>query len=256
MTATLVAGTFASGIGTLTYNISGTPTASGTAAFVLNIGGQSCTLTRNVNASYPHGTVHCISPPTTIVDVYNPSTGKTWMDRNLGANQKATGSTDAASYGDLYQWGRRADGHQCSNSVTTTTLSTSDQPPHGDFIVAPSAPNDWRSPQNTNLWQGVNGVNNPCPGGYRLPTETELNAERLSWSSNDQTGAFASPLKLPIAGNRNYSNGTLALAGTFGYYWSSTVSSTQPRYLLFSSGLAAVSANFQASGFPVRCLKD
>jgi hypothetical protein len=34
------------------------------------------------------------------------------MDRNLGASQVATSSTDPASYGDLYQWGRPADGHQ------------------------------------------------------------------------------------------------------------------------------------------------
>ena len=43
------------------------------------------------------------------------STGKIWMDRNLGATQAATSSTDAASYGDLYQWGRAADGHEKKN---------------------------------------------------------------------------------------------------------------------------------------------
>jgi hypothetical protein len=31
--------------------------------------------------------------------VYNPTTGKYWMDRNLGASQVATSSTDAAAYG-------------------------------------------------------------------------------------------------------------------------------------------------------------
>ena len=34
-------------------------------------------------------------------------TGKIWMDKNLGATQVATSSTDAASYGDLYQWGSK-----------------------------------------------------------------------------------------------------------------------------------------------------
>ena len=43
------------------------------------------------------------------------STGKTWMDRNLGATQVATSSADTASYGDLYQWGRAADGHEKKN---------------------------------------------------------------------------------------------------------------------------------------------
>jgi hypothetical protein len=44
LTATLAAGTFASGSGSLLYTISGTPSGSGTANFALNIGGQSCTL--------------------------------------------------------------------------------------------------------------------------------------------------------------------------------------------------------------------
>jgi hypothetical protein len=47
-----------------------------------------------------------LNAQTTIVDVTNPTTGATWMDRNLGATQVATSSTDAAAYGDLYQWCR------------------------------------------------------------------------------------------------------------------------------------------------------
>ncbi len=121
----------------------------------------------SLDTLYPPGTVHCDPDnPTEVVDVLNPSTGKTWMDRNLGASRVATSSTDAAAYGDLYQWGRLADGHQCRNSGTTTQLSSSDVPDHGDFILASSSPFDWRSPQNDNLWQGVNGVNNPCPMEY------------------------------------------------------------------------------------------
>jgi hypothetical protein len=42
LTATLVAGTLASGAGNLTYNITGTPTAGDTAAFAITFGGQSC----------------------------------------------------------------------------------------------------------------------------------------------------------------------------------------------------------------------
>jgi len=259
LTAIFAAGTFANGSGTLTYTITGTPSASGTASFALNIGGQTCTLSRTVGApaaSYPAGTVHCLATPTAVVDVTNPTTGKTWMDRNLGASQVATSSTDANAYGDLYQWGRRSDGHQCRTSTTTSTLSSSDQPVNGSFILAPSSPNDWRSPQNTNLWQGVNGVNNPCPSGYRLPTETELSAERTSWSSNNAAGAFASPLKLPMAGHRNGSNGSLNNVGTFGRCWSSTVSSTGSRLLFFGSSAANMDTYLRARGVSVRCLKD
>ncbi len=197
-----------------------------------------------------------VSSGSTVSNVTNPTTGKIWMDRNLGASQVATSSTDAAAYGDLYQWGRAADGHQSRISGTTTTLSSSNTPGHSNFIKASSTPYDWRSPQNTNLWQGVNGVNNPCPSAYRLPTEAELNAERLSWSSNNKAGAFASPLKLPVAGYRNYSDGSLGLVGSYGYYWSSTLSGAYSRRLFFGSSGASMNLNYRAYGCSVRCLKD
>jgi len=196
---------------------------------------------------------------TMVKDVLNPATGKTWMDRNLGASRAATGSNDAEAYGDLYQWGRAADGHQKRNSGTTSTLSSSDTPGHGNFILSNSGANwDWRSPQNENLWDGVNGTNNPCPTDYRLPTEAELEAERASWSSNNNNsnGAFGSPLKLPVAGFRDYSDGSLYDVGSYGFYWSSTVGDIYSRTLYFYSDGASMSYSFRAFGYSVRCLKD
>ena len=189
-------------------------------------------------------------------DVYNPSTGKIWMDKNLGASQVATSSTDAASYGDLYQWGRGTDGHQIRTSGTTSTLATSDNPGHGNFILNSSSPYDWRSPQNDNLWQGVSGINNPCPSGYRLPTEAEWDAERTSWSSNNAAGAFASPLKLPVAGLREGENGLLFVVGSYGHYWSSTVDGPASRLLDFDSSSAALSSFWRTYGYSVRCIKE
>jgi uncharacterized protein (TIGR02145 family) len=191
-------------------------------------------------------------------DVYNPATGKVWMDRNLGATQVATSSTDAASYGDLYQWGRGADGHQIRTSATTATLSSTDQPGNGNFITINSGNFDWRSPQNANLWQGVAGVNNPCPTGYRIPTEAEWDAERASWTNSGQNsaGAFASPLKLPMAGSRAYVLGGFGEVGSSGSYWSSTVSGTRSSYLYFISSDASLYNANRANGFTVRCIKD
>ena len=206
--------------------------------------------------TYAAGSVFCASGATTVVEVTNSSTGKTWMDRNLGASQVATSMTDANSYGDLYQWGRKSDGHQCRTSATTATLSSSNQPAHGDFILNTVSPNDWRSPENRNLWQGVNGVNNPCPSGYRLPTDTELDVEHSYWSSDDAAGAFASPLKLPRAGFRNSSNGSLEVVGLTSYIWSSTVSGTHSRALLFYCCDSYMYSEFRGSGFSVRCIKD
>ena len=205
------------------------------------------------SSSYPSGTVHCISGGAAVVDVTNLTTGEIWMDRNLGASRQATSSNDSQAYGDLYQWGRFSDGHQCRNSGETTTQSSSDTPGHGDFIKGSY---DWRSPQNNNLWQGVIGTNNPCPSGYRLPTENELNNERQSWSSNDAAGAYGSPLKLPVAGYRFYSCGLIYDVGSGGLYGSSTVDVSYVYYLSLYSSSAGTGSSYRAYGYSVRCLKD
>ena len=210
--------------------------------------GQSLTLCYGI----PTWTTNGICPTPNVTS----PTGIIWMDRNLGATQVASSPTDVASYGDLYQWGRGTDGHQIRTSGTTTVLSTTDQPGHGDFILAPNGPLDWRSGQNNNLWQGVNGVNNPCPNGYRVPTEAEWDQERLSWSTNNAAGAFASPLKLSRAGYRNGDNGLLNNVGNVGNYWSSTISGPYARNLYFFSSNSSMATNSRASGLAVRCLKD
>jgi len=194
------------------------------------------------------------TPP--VLTVTNPTTGETWMDRNLGASQVATSSTDAAAYGDLYQWGRLTDGHESRTSGTTSTNSSTDVPGHSNFIIEGSSPYDWRVPQNNNLWQGEGGINNPCPTGFRLPTEAELEAEIASWASNNAAGAFGSPLKLVVGGYRDKSNGSLSYVGISGYYWSSSVSGTQTRLLCFGSSFAIFDNFNRAPGFSVRCIKD
>ena len=188
--------------------------------------------------------------------VTNPATGKTWMDRNLGASRVAQSSTDAEAYGDLYQWGRLTDDHQNRLSGTTSTLSSSDNPGHGNFILAPNSPYNWRNPQNPNLWQGVSGTNNPCPNGFRLPTMAEWNAELHSWSSNNAAGAFNSPLKLPVSGYRNGNNGSLGNVGSFGLFWSATVEGTNAFRLYINSDDSYMGSFSRASGLSVRCLKD
>ena len=258
LTVTLSAGTLLNGNGSVSYTITGTPSATGTATFAITLGGQSCNLTVSVApaiGTYPAGSVFCASGATTVVNVTNPATGKIWMDRNLGASRVAISSTDNLAYGDLYQWGRRSDGHQCRNSTTTSTFSSTDQPSHGNLILAPNSPNDWRNPQNTNLWQGVSGLNNPCPSGYRLPSETELSAERLSWSSNNAAGAFASPLKLPLGGTRSISGSSFINKDINGYYWSSSVNGANSSFIGFGTSNAILNG-YRAYGFSVRCIKN
>ena len=188
-----------------------------------------------------------------VTTVYNPITGETWMDRNLGATQIATSFDDVNAYGDLYQWGRNTDGHQIRTSSTTSILSTTNSPNHSDFILASS---DWLIVSDDNLWQGVNGINNPCPLGFRLPTETELEAERLSWTSNDAAGAFASPLKLTIGGGRSRMSGAIGNVGTFVGYRSSDLNGLQTRMLGISLTTSLMGDRDRADGNCVRCIQD
>lgn len=198
------------------------------------------------------------SPPGTVI-----SAGQVWMDRNLGASWVATSLFDAEAYGDLFQWGRPADGHQSRTSPTTSTLSDSDVPGHGSFITTTTLPRDWRVPPNDNLWQGALGINNPCPAGFRLPTNTEWETERLSWVTNDPLGAFTSPLKFVLAGGRRYEDGLVIHTGVNGYYWSSTVLDTTSSPLDSLSQLLCISGygaemcyGYRATGYSVRCIED
>jgi uncharacterized protein (TIGR02145 family) len=259
LTATTPAGYFANGSGNLTYNITGTPVGSGTATFALNIGGQSCNLQIAVASSFTCGTstvsfTYHGSPVTygTVVSTGN----RCWLDRNLGASRVANASNDEASYGDLYQWGRLIDGHEYRNSGTINTTSNTDVPGHANFITNNTDPWDWRIPQNNNLWQGSTGVNNPCPAGYRLPSESELNTERLGWASNDAAGAFGSSLKLPAGGYRYYNGGAILEQNFNGYYWSGTADGQKSWHLAFNSNTALTGNTNRAFGFSVRCIKD
>ena len=214
---------------------------------------------------YPAGYQYCNGVVTEIVDVFNPVTGRIWMDRNLGALRQAQSSTDAQAYGDSFQWGRFADGHQCrfpkQSETTLMYANTAAASPstdwYGKFIIESINPTegDWLVPQDSYLWTGVDAVNNPCPSGYRLPTNEEWDAERSSWTESNSSGAFASLLKLPVSGVRT-SEGQYEEFGELGYYWSSSVNDIYARILEFSHSSASLSEDLRTYGYSVRCIKN
>ncbi|MCI5143831.1 MAG: hypothetical protein D3909_19335, partial [Candidatus Electrothrix sp. ATG1] len=177
------------------------------------------------------------------------ATGRVWMNRNLGASRVAQSIDDAESYGDLYQWGRGTDGHEKRDSNTTSEVSSTDNPGHGNFIAV--VPNDWRDPKNDTLWQGVSGTNNPCPTGFRLPTAEEWQAEFDMYSG----AMFTSPLKLPAGGLRTNSIGS---EGASGHYWTSTIDEDFANdFYFFASGSGGgVATNARSVGLGVRCIQD
>jgi uncharacterized protein (TIGR02145 family) len=209
-----------------------------------------------------------LAPDGTVVNPIISPSGRTWMDRNLGATRAATGSTDYLAYGSLFQWCRPADGHQLivwtsstsgtAVNGTTSTLSTSTSPGHSLFIYSTATPYDWLSTQQTDgslWWNGTAvGANNPCPTGYHVPTYAEWNTE-LTYITNATTAY--SVLKLIMAGERYYNSGVPVNAGNFGRYWSSTANGTVAWPMgITSSSSGMCSGGYRTFGFHVRCIKN
>jgi uncharacterized protein (TIGR02145 family) len=202
--------------------------------------------------------------------VYYPvsAAGHTWLDRNMGASRVAISSADYQAYGSLYQWGRQSDNHQCISWTNSTTgapqySTTSVQCaggicPDALFVMRASSPFDWNNTDIYTLWNGTTrGINDPCPSGYRVPTQAELEALNSTFSPQTSAGAFSSPLKLTAAGDRVEGNGFLNGAGGNGIYWSSTYNSSSTSYFLsFSPSASGISIIDRANGLSVRCIAE
>ncbi|MEM9051585.1 MAG: PEGA domain-containing protein [Bacteroidota bacterium] len=214
-------------------------------------------------SSFPSGTVHCKNGGTEVVEVTNPTTGRTWMDRNLGALRVANDIQDKMAMGDLYQWGRFSDGHQCRSSKNTSALSSTAVPNHGYFILAPDyrgmdIPDfDWLIGEHDNLWNGTHGLNNPCPSNFRIPTNTEWEEEIDTWKSKDINGGFESTLKIVFTGTRHITKGYLYNDHVFGMYWGIHSSNNESMRFTITSYSAEVNEESgSASGYGIRCIKD
>ena len=186
----------------------------------------------------------------------------TFMAHNLGANYDLDPLTPVEGiHGNYYQWGRSA------VAATTATGAGS----IAGWSTAVPANNAWNTGSEA---APVKTATDPCPGGYRVPTSTEINA-LISGNGNtvSQIGAFtssssnfaagtrityASAIRLffPNAGLRDSSTGTLNNRGSSAWYYSSTFNSTN-----FSNALSVTPSYttmvqlHRTAGTPIKCIK-
>jgi len=221
--------------------------------------------------------------------LYMPVTaedGNIWLNNNLGADynnvnsiyfnpsKQATASNDYHAFGSLFQWGRKNDSHELIN-WTSTTAGTMIYPfqrfqtaaVNGITTVKGIINNntgslaDWLTPSDSSLWSNEASLTNPCPGGFRLPTDTEFSVLLSASGITSTATAINALLKLPLTLiNMSYtpSTGTVSPdVNNVTSYWTSTPSTNLSRRFYFGdtggSGLSAVS---RASSLPVRCVKD
>ena len=208
--------------------------------------------------------------------IVSPNTGAVWLNNNLGADyitvgnpnfnphQQAITSQDPHAYGSLWQWGRKADGHQLVTypnqasgvAVSGETSTKADEPTNSLFI---KSDNDWRVNSDKSLWLGTDAPNRICPKKYRLAYDTEWTAEYDGRGALGWTFLPPSFLKLTATGRRNSLDGLVYGSGVDGHYWTSTVFNTNLSHTMFFNYYEDDSYMYQfvkAEGNPVRCRLD
>lgn len=195
--------------------------------------------------------------------IVSPFTGKTWLDRNLGASQVCTEKDDSLCYGDYYQWGRDADGHEKSNSsaVFNELASSITNVGHSNFIVNfNTGTYDWledgidtNGTLRSEKWSKTDGTS-ICPIGYRVPTIEELKAETTNVGMTESNNLFNSFLKIPLSGIYEY-DGMLMSQGGAGALWS-TSNDNQGAIPLIYNNIGYIEGRYRTYGLSVRCIKD
>ena len=200
--------------------------------------------------------------------VQSPFTDKYWLDRNLGAQRVCTTSSDSLCYGDYFQWGRSADGHEkyLSTEVINKLATNIDNVGHSSFIISYNTDSeyDWTNTDAKGVarisnWSKVDG-SSICPIGFRVPYLEELANESVDVGNIDSSKLFNSFLKIPVAGVRVYNSGDREFESTYGSLWSISVhdvSYKRTRGLEFGSNYISNKYDYyRANGLSVRCIKD
>ncbi|MBA5249958.1 MAG: hypothetical protein FE834_10620, partial [Gammaproteobacteria bacterium] len=220
---------------------------------------------------------------------------RVWLDRNLAASKVVDSSIpttssrlDERTYGDYYQWGRRADGHQeplsqaKGDGTSDFAVSIFTRPGESWFYWGTTS---WLDPDEQRDWVFENvdqsgaqrqvhwrdgGRNDICPAGYHPPSLLELQHYVENGGKRLRTtwDFFRNFLALPMAGQRWGKDSKFHNKGIAGYYWTrnnisdgntSTTKYEERAYALFTNNTeengGGISTDYRHNGSSVRCIK-
>ncbi|MCV6609012.1 MAG: Ig-like domain-containing protein [Campylobacterales bacterium] len=234
--------------------------------------------------------------------VKSPVTQRIWLDRNLGAYKVCEKSrseipnygqfilSEENCFGDYYQWGRRADGHQVAvdNNISTpnkikssasntkisgTYLGLTSNLRDISYFTSAGGNGDWivssgNKGQNTTTrilhWRNGSNTKNICPENFIVPTKKELENETILASGNNKISNYNDLqnnfLKLSLSGSRLSHNGDLSTdRGNYGIIWTSSAENggaTPSAYVLeISKTNGQFKTRGYVNGFPIRCIQ-
>ena len=172
------------------------------------------------------------------------------MHRRMYCALPGTFATNPEEAGMFYQW---------NSKVGWTTINP---------LLNSNGGTKWIYPWNGNnatLWKKAN---DPCPAGWRMPTQQEMqslvNVSRVWTTINGVEGNLFSSgsntLFLPALGFRTDENGTLneGIRGKDGFYWSRSSKDETQAYSLLSSQVYVTPNNEpgKARGQLCRCVAE
>jgi hypothetical protein len=219
-------------------------------------------------------------------EVISPITGKIWLDRNLGAKRPCKSFDDKSCFGGYYQWGRIGNGHENTKGQISNSYEQATKVDLYDYENAKSyfirvkfltKSMDWAFNIDKSgtlrhaIWSSTDGTG-VCPVGFRVPTQSELEAETITQGIDSNSELFKTFLKIPTNGGRDFSTGNLSTQGQYVSLWTlysekvddytNDPENKKEGYMskaLFSAkhdSSAYFAIQFRAAGKGIRCIKD